>query len=240
MGLMANDSGGGGFDPIPPGTYMARCVTVCDLGLQPTGFGTKEKVYLGFEVSSVRVEWDDKEGVHHEGAAFIGSRYTLSIHPKSILGQHVVSWRGKDFTDEERAGFDVFKVLGTPCMISVVHTVKNTKTYANIASIMRVPKGTVVTAAESELVGYTATDPQWSGTLEKLPPWLKKLAEEGQRQQPVESDPTPPAAPPATGLNPPPPGPDDFDDDIPFAFVLPTLLGAALAAQEILPLASVI
>jgi len=29
------------------------------------------------------------------------------------------------------------------------------------------------------------------------------------------------------------PGPDDFDDDIPFAIVLPTLLGAAIAANEI-------
>jgi len=29
------------------------------------------------------------------------------------------------------------------------------------------------------------------------------------------------------------PGPDDFDDDIPFAIVLPTLIGAALAAHEI-------
>ncbi len=36
------------------------------------------------------------------------------------------------------------------------------------------------------------------------------------------------------------PGPDDFDDDIPFAFVLPTLLGLTLAAQEIASVASVI
>ena len=205
MGLLAKDTGGGtDWEPIPTGTHIARCVTVCDLGLQPTGFGTKEKVYLGFEVygDDCRVKWE-KDGVEHEGPGLIGSRYTLSIHPKSILGQHLVSWRGKEFTEDERKGFDVFAVLGAPCMISVVHNHKDNKTYANIAAIMRVPQGTPVPAAESELVAYTATDPQYSGNIDKLPEWLRKLALEGQRQQPVE---------PASNQ----PPPDDFYDDIPF------------------------
>jgi len=207
MGLMAKDSGGGeGFEPIPAGTYFARCVTVCDLGLQSTGFGTKEKVYLGFEVPEVRVEWD-KDDVHHEGAAFIGSRYTLSIHPKSILGQHLESWRGVEFTEDERKGFDVFKVLGAPAMISVVHAHKDGKVYANIAAIMKCPKGTKIPKRENDMVGYTATDPQWSGSLDKLPGWLKNLALEGQRQM-SEQPPAPPGPPEGSA--------NDFDDDIPF------------------------
>jgi len=207
MGLLAKDSGGGtDWEPLPTGTHIARCITVCDLGLQPTTFGTKEKVYLGFEVPSIRVEWE-KDGQKHEGAALIGSTYTLSIHPKSILGQHLVSWRGKEFTDEERAGFDVFKVLGAACMISVIHVTKGNNVYANITAIMRVPQGTVVPAAEGELIGYTACDPQWSGTIDKLPEWLRNKALEGQRQSTVV-EPSPPM---------PPTGPvDDFDDSIPF------------------------
>ena len=209
MGLLAKDSGGGmEFEPLPAGSYVARCITVCDLGLQPSGFGNKEKIYLGFEVPAKRVKWKDKDGNEQEGAALIGSRYTLSIHPKSILGQHLVSWRGKDFTDEERKGFDVFAVLGGTCMISVTHTVKGTKTYANIAAIMRVPHGTSVPDLEGELIGYTAMDPAYSGTIDKLPEWLKKLALEGQRMGAE--------APAAASAPPPMPGPDDFDDDIPF------------------------
>lgn len=204
MGLMAKASGGGGdFKPVPAATHMARCITVCDLGLQESGWGMKEKVYLGFEVPAVRVEWTDKEGKEHEGAALIGATYTLSIHKKSILGQHLVTWRGKDFTDEERAGFDVFNVLGAPAMIAVTHNESNGTTYANISGIMRVPQGTVVPQTEGELLGYTPLDNKWSGNLDKLPEWMRKKALEGQRQGTPQEQPLP-----APG--------DDFDDDIPF------------------------
>jgi len=211
MGYMASDtSGSTDWEPVPIGTHIARCITVCDLGLQPTGYGTKEKVYIGFEVygDDCRVKWE-KDGKEHEGAALIGSRYTLSIHAKSILGQHLTSWRGKEFTEEERSGFDVFQVLGAPCMISIVHATKGDKTYANIAAIMRAPKGTVVPKQEGDLIGYSACHPDYSGTIDKLPEWLKKLALEGQRMS-TPADPTPPPPMPAT--NPA----DDFDDDIPF------------------------
>jgi hypothetical protein len=210
MGLMASGKDtGSNFEPLPEGSYLARCVTVCDMGIQPTGYGSKEKVYLGFEVPSERVEWE-KDGKKHTGPAFIGSRYTLSVHKKSILGQHLTSWRGKAFTDEELESFDVMNVLGAPCMISVVHTHKNENTYANISAIMKVPTGTPVLEAETELIGYTALDPKFSGTLDKLPEWLKKLALEGQRQQTNTQgrEPVPPLPVPTGG--------GDFDDDIPF------------------------
>jgi hypothetical protein len=225
MGLMAKSEGSGNdWEPVPTGTHLARCVTVCDLGLQSTGYGTKEKVFFGFEVPGVRVKWE-KDGKEHEGPALLSSTYTLSIHPKSILGQHLVSWRGQEFTDEERDGFDVFKVLGAPCMISVIHNTKGDKTYANIGAIMRVPAGTAVPEAETETIGYTATDGAWSGNLDKLPEWLKKKALEGQRQAPTEPQAAPmppvnqqgkvgystmPDGRPSNG-----PG-SDFDDDIPF------------------------
>lgn len=213
MGYIAKDTGGGSdWEPVPTGTHLARCVTAVDLGLQATGFGTKEKFYLGWECCGVRVTWE-KDGKQHEGPALIGSRYTTSIHPKSILGQHLVSWRGKEFTAEEREGFDLFNVLGAPCMLSVVHVNKDNKVYANVAAIMKVPQGTTIPEAETELVGYSATHPTYSGTIDKLPEWLKKLAMDGQIQQT-----------PTVGQNeihganapPSPPPVDDFDDDIPF------------------------
>ena len=206
MGYIAKDTGGGSdWEPVPTGTHIARCVTAVDLGLQPTGYGTKEKFYLGWEVPGVRVKWE-KDGKEHEGPALIGSTYTLSIHPKSILGQHLVSWRGKEFTDEERNGFDLFNVLGAPCMLSVVHNTKGDKVYANVAAIMKAPQGTTIPAAETPQVGYSATHPTYNGTIDKLPEWLKKKAMDGQRQVEVE-----PSAPPSA-----PPPADDFSDDIPF------------------------
>ncbi len=202
MGLMAKDRGGN-FEPLAPGTYVARCVNVVDLGVQKTPFGGKEKVYFGFEVPSERVEWTDKQGVEHEGPAFIGSTYTLSINDNSILGQHLTGWRGKAFTPEEREGFDLFNVLGAPCMLSVVHDTNGTKVYANINSISRMPKGQKAPEAESELIGYTPGDPQFAGNFDKLPEWLQKKVQDGFGGQTPSSGSMPPAD-------------DDFDDDIPF------------------------
>ena len=240
MALLSKDSGGDGFDPLPPGTYVGRCVSVVDLGVQDTPWGGKEKVYLGFEIPGERVEWKDKDGNEHEGPAFIGSRYTNSINEKAILGQHLTSWRGKAFTDEERQGFDLFNVLGAPCMISVVHTKKDTKTYANIQSIMRLPKGMDCPPAESELLKYTPLDNALADNLDKLPEWLQKVCRAGYKiaegstvigsAQAANAAaggqvaPGQPAPQPMTareqaletaGAGAPPPV-DDFDDDIPF------------------------
>ena len=181
MGLMAKDSGGEGFEPIPAGTYVARCVSVVDLGIQETPWGGKEKVYLGFEVPDERVEWKDKEGVDHEGPAFIGSRYTLSINEKSILGQHLTSWRGVPFTEEQRQGFDLFTVLGAACLINILHEEKNNKTYANIVSIMRLPKGMAAKPAESELIAYSPLDNEKAANFDKLSDWQKKLVRAGYK-----------------------------------------------------------
>ena len=57
MALISTNSGGAGFEPVPAGTYVARCVNVIDLGVQATGFGDKEKVYISWEIPSVKVEW---------------------------------------------------------------------------------------------------------------------------------------------------------------------------------------
>ena len=65
MPLMSKATGGGSdFEPVPTGTHIARCVTVVDLGFQESQFGTKEKVYLGFEVPGVRVK-RTKDEVEH-------------------------------------------------------------------------------------------------------------------------------------------------------------------------------
>jgi hypothetical protein len=239
MALLSKDSGGDGFQQLDPGSYIARCVSVIDLGVQDTPWGGKEKVYISFEVPSERVEWE-KDGQKHEGPAFVGSRYTNSINEKAILGQHLTSWRGKPFTDDERQGFDLFNVLGAPCMINIVHTEKNGKTYANIQSIMRLPKGMECPPAESELIGYTPMDEAKAGNFDKLMEWQQKLVRAGYKMaegstvigsataaaaaaggpvapgQPAPVPQTADQAMQAAMANQTPPVDDGFDDDIPF------------------------
>ena len=234
MALLSKDSGGGeGFEQLEPGAYVARCVSVVDLGIQDAGrWGKKEKVYLGFEVPSERVKWTDKDGNEKEGPAFIGSRYTNSINEKAILGQHLKSWRGKPFTDDERAGFDLFTVLGVPCMISVVHNESGGKMYANIEGIMRLPKGTECPPAETELIACSPMDSSTAANLTKLPEWLQKVVRagygiaEGQITVGSEARATAPtssardqalaAAHGKPSEQPDQADEDPFDDDIPF------------------------
>lgn len=212
MGLILKDKGGD-FEPLTAGTYVARCVSVIDLGIQQTAFGGKEKVYLSFEVPAERVKKKKEDGSEEDiGPALIGATYTASISAKSILGQHLTSWRGKPFTDEERAGFDLFNILGAPCMINVVHHEVNGKTYANIQGIMRLPAGTDAPAAEMEQVAYTPNDVEKAANFDKMPEWLqvKCTAGHGTNSGMNANTPPPMDAPLNDGMK------DDFDDEIPF------------------------
>jgi hypothetical protein len=92
----------------------------------------------------VRIVWQIDEAMPDDGKRFIvQKRYTLSLHEKSNLRKELEAWRGRSFTDEELAGFDLEKLIGVNCFLNVVHTTKDGKTYANIASIMPLKKGMV-------------------------------------------------------------------------------------------------
>jgi len=69
--------------------------------------------------------------------------FTLSMHEKSTLRKFLGDWRGKAFTDEEAKSFDITKLLGAECQISVSHQVsdKDGKTYANVKSAVMPPPG---------------------------------------------------------------------------------------------------
>lgn len=207
--LASGKDSGGGFEPVPQGSHLARCVSVVDMGIQETPWGPKEKVYLGFEVPGVRVQWT-KDDVEHEGPALVGGVYTLSLHPDSNLGKNLISWRGKDFSEEEKAGFDLFNILDVACMISVTHNTKGDKTYANIAAIMGVPAGTKVPDRETDLLAYTPQDETKKDSFDKLPNWLKDKCEKGHRMKDSPNEYGGLSMPPANDFS------DPLDDDIPF------------------------
>lgn len=215
MPSTVSSKGESSFELVPPGTHYAVCTRVLNIGAQTTSWGSTPKHFIGFDVPAVRCEWE-KDGVKHEGPAFIGTRLTSSLSPKAILRQHLEAWRGRAFTEEELAGFDLFKLLGVPAMISVTHTEDGK--YANISAIMGMPPGSPEVTPESELLGYDPSSPNANEVFAKLPEGFQKAIQRGQQPAAPPAPPpaTPPAAPSTTGLNPPPPGPDDFDDDIPF------------------------
>jgi hypothetical protein len=67
----------------------------------------------------------------------VSARYTVSLHKKSRLRQHLEMWRGKAFTAEELKGFDLEKLIGANGQMQVVHNVADEgKVYANVQAIV--------------------------------------------------------------------------------------------------------
>ena len=100
---------------VSQGMHSAVCIWVVDMGMQETNYGDKHKIYIQFEVDeTINIDGKDKPMV-------IGNKYTLSLHEKSNLRKVLEGWRGKAFTPEEEAGFDIKYLLGKPCLLNITH-----------------------------------------------------------------------------------------------------------------------
>lgn len=159
--IVSESAGGTAYSPCPPGSYIARCVRLLDLGTVTTDYQgeakTAHKVMLAFEVL-------DQDSRRDDGAPFVLSkRYTMSLHEKAALRKELASWRGRDFTPEELRGFDLRNILGQPCFVSVVETVKGDRTYSNIAGIMKAPRGMPIPESVEPLLYWSMSDaaPNW-------------------------------------------------------------------------------
>ena len=124
------------YIPAPAGTHAAVCVDVVDLGVMEVNFGGKTK-----KQHKINIVWQIDEVREDNKPYQLWKRYTLSLHEKAGLRKDLESWRGRPFTPDELEGFDVEAVLNVGCMLSVIHNVKDGSTYANVAAVMKLPKG---------------------------------------------------------------------------------------------------
>ena len=176
MSTIAKDAGGGDFKKVPQGTHMAVCNMVVNLGAQPTSYqgqdtGLKPQVYIRWEIPSQRVEYDDKEGNHIEGPMTVGKTYTISLSEKANLRKDLEAWRNQAFTEEERKGFDVDKVLGKCCQVIVTHKESQNGVFAKVTGIAGWPTGVERITAENDLLSFSADN---TSLYEKLPKWIKE------------------------------------------------------------------
>jgi len=145
MGIIAKNNAGGERILAPAGTHLARCYKMIH-------FGTIEDSYNGESrwVNKVLIEWelpnelrvfDQSKGPQ---PISISKEFALSMHPKSTLRAFLTSWRGKGFTEEEAVSFDVTKLVGAACQLSIVHEPKQKfpgEFYAKISSVSSLMKG---------------------------------------------------------------------------------------------------
>ena len=110
MAIIATSNGGTSYEPIPSGSYPARCYSMIHLGtIEENILGTVKKL------NKVRITWElptelkvfkEENG---EQPHVISKEFTLSLHEKATLRNFLKNWRGKDFTEDEAKAFDIEK-----------------------------------------------------------------------------------------------------------------------------------
>lgn len=143
MGIYAEKKEGD-FIQVEPGTYVARCYSMIEIGTIETEFNGEKKM-----AHKVRITWElpTETAIFHEEKGpepfAVSKEYTLSMHEKSTLRKDLESWRGKGFTEAEAKRFDITKLLGVPCILSVIHQPGKkdpTKSYVAVSSISKLMK----------------------------------------------------------------------------------------------------
>jgi hypothetical protein len=137
MAIIAKSSGDGQtFQPAPAGVHQAVCVDVIDRGVvEVTWQGQTKRQH------KIDVAWQIDEARDDGKPFLVRKRYTLSLSEKANLRKDLESWRGKPFSREEEAGFDVERLIGVNGLVNVQHVTRGDKTYANVVSVMPLLKG---------------------------------------------------------------------------------------------------
>lgn len=149
--LVSAKSGGTEFEPAPAGAHAARCFRIVDLGSQKKTWQGQTKL-----AHQILFSWELPTARMQDGRPFIiNQRYTASLSEKAQLRGVLESWRGRKFSPQELAGFDLYNVLGKTCLINIVHNEKDGKKYANVASVMPIPQGMEVPKAENAQVFFS-------------------------------------------------------------------------------------
>lgn len=204
-------------EQVPAGTYAAVMVALIDLG-------THQKTYSG-QAPVMRREvflvWDIPEE-----KLVIGHAYTLSLSAKSGLRALIKQWRGVDLAADEQ--FDIRKLIGQPCILSVSQKKSGDKFYSNVSGASRLPKGMPAPKPRYAPFGWEIGQgdppaqewlPWWMGS--KLADIIKVSAELNRATSPPQQQPVrQPQQPPRTnGTHQQHAGPyqqEPDDDEVPF------------------------
>ena len=155
------------FELAPEGTHPAIITSVADLGIQIENWKGQErrksKWGIGFELSGPKTS---------DGKPFsIATTVSDSLHPKSRLYPIIKATLGS--VDN---GLDMENILGKSVLITVEHTERDDKTWANVANVSGLPDGMTMEASDTPQLYFDLDEPD-SAVYEKLPALFKKRIE---------------------------------------------------------------
>ena len=129
MGLMVS---AGDYELPREDAFASRCIAAIGLGTHPNTHSDAKK---GAKKQEVMLIWELSE-LMEDGRPFtVNWRGTLSLGDGANLTKLLVAWRNKQFTDQEKAGFELMNVVGVAGLLTVQHN----KQYANVGSLIPLP-----------------------------------------------------------------------------------------------------
>lgn len=210
MALTISETGNETFELPPSGPQAARCSRILDLGTQKSEYQGETKF-----ARKVLVSWQLAE-FRSTGEPFqVSRRFTSSLHKKSALRAFLEAWRGRPFTAEELAAFDLKKLLNATCLLNLVHVQRGEKDFANIASISPLPRSMPAPQAVVGALVFDLSDPLCGQDLEQLPQRIREQVQQSPEWASLTARAHAPARAAASAA-PAGSGFDDMDDDIPF------------------------
>ena len=138
------------YPKVPIGVHKARCIKVIDLGTQKQDF----KGDISWKRQAL-VIWELPEQLSNDLPMTISKFYSLTLHEKSNLGQDLVSWRGRPFTETEKAGFNITKLIGQTCQVQVMHKDNGKE---KISNIIPLPKDMKINEQYHSSVSFSIDD----------------------------------------------------------------------------------
>lgn len=173
------DTGGGDFEQPPVGTHIARCIKIIDIGTQKGEWQgkaiIKRQCIIGWELPDELMTEGDYAGKPFNVSKF----YTASLSEKANLRKDLANWRGRDFSEQELAGFDAKNILDKCCLVSLTPSDKGK---IRVTGIMALPKGTQVPDRVGDLT-YFSLDDFNRETFDKLSDGYKKLIQASPEYQ---------------------------------------------------------
>ena len=172
----------------PTGSHRAVLYKLVNLGTLETEWEGKKKmshkIRLIWELSDevLEYEYDDKETgqkVKKSGPFAVGGKYTYSLGDNSRLLPVVQGMLGTNLTEDERWTFDAQKLLGMPCLVTVIHDEYEGTKFAKVASVTSLPKAMAKPAQINETIIWDVRELSQEAIAE-LPEYIRKDMEASQ------------------------------------------------------------
>lgn len=169
--LIVSETSGGEHFIVPEGSHTAVCCLVADLGTQPgSRYGPKHQVLIGFALPGVTHTFDEDAGPEE---AMLSKFFTRSLNDSANLRKFLEGWRSKGFTEEERQGFDLLKLLGVPALLTVAHqTNQSGQPRAVILHASKLPAGMDAPKSQMPSRSFAFAEPS-TADFETLPGFVQ-------------------------------------------------------------------